>query len=247
VPLHLLQVKTKLAQQFATFMAGLAAACPADDDCPDLKINFSYDNNKKMFSDLVASGTFYFSDPTGATGMLGTCQASAKIPYSDGLSKPINANPTIVTGKGTGPQTLMEVRAELCWSTASTCVPGTQPALAVPSTNTLYYYGTNCQVLVFEYNSAKAGNTYNHYYVGRTYAVIGYDEKLPPNNRQSSKGQVTTALLALRLQVNALPCLHASVVRHVHASKHSQATACSALYLIAQHHRCCRTSGKHTG
>jgi hypothetical protein len=174
-------------------MAGIAAACPATDTCPDLKINLSYDSNKKSYADLVATGTFQFRDPTGATGMLGgSCTATAKIPFSDGTSKPITAVPTVLMGKGAGPKSIKEIRAELRWSTSATCVANSLAPPPVPSTNLMYYFGTVCQVVLFEYNSAVPGKTCNHYYEGRTYAEVGYDEKQPPNNKQSSKAQVRT-------------------------------------------------------
>ncbi|WIA31374.1 hypothetical protein OEZ86_002273 [Tetradesmus obliquus] len=186
-----LPVKTKLVQQPPAFMAGLAASCPPDDDCRDLRINFSYESSKKVFSDLVASGTFQFIDPNGCTGMLGgSCSATARIPYTDGIIKPITGTPTIVMGKGTGLHALKEVKAELRWGTAATCVPGTLPPPAVPSGTTMFYYGTKCQVVIFEYNAAKPSNICNHYFTGKTHAQINYDEKQPPNSKQSPKIQV---------------------------------------------------------
>jgi hypothetical protein len=205
----LLQARTKLVRQSPNFMAAAAAACPPDDDCPDLKINFSYDSNKKVFSDLVASGTFQFIDPTGATGMLGgSCKASAKIPYADGLSKPITASPVLTVAKGSGPKTLKEVKTEMRWSSAATCTPNTAPPPAVPSSNKMFYYGNKCQVVVFEFNSARPSSICNHYYVGRTYAEIGYDDKLPPNTRQSGKAQVRRGAVC---NTHAAAAVHATL------------------------------------
>jgi hypothetical protein len=163
-------------------MAALAASCPPTEDCFDLTINLNYDKAKKVVSDVVANGKFEYVDPTGAAGILGGgCSAEART-YGD--PKPVlSFTKNVPTG-------LKEVKTELKWSSQALCAAATQPAPPVPSGEKMYYFGTRCEVMVYEWSSSRPGQYCNNRYTGRTYAEINYDDKQPPNAKQAGKTQV---------------------------------------------------------
>jgi hypothetical protein len=180
----LLQPKTKLVAQTTAFLANLAAACPPDEECFDLTINLNYDKAKKVVSDVVASSTFQYVDPTGAGGFVGGA-CSAQAATGD------DPRPVLTWTKNV-PNGLKEVRTELRWQTQALCERSSLAAPPVPSGEKMFYLGSVCEVLVYEWSSSRPGQYCNNRYTGRTYAEINYDEKQPPNSKQGGKTQVCT-------------------------------------------------------
>ncbi|WIA11307.1 hypothetical protein OEZ85_011430 [Tetradesmus obliquus] len=178
----LLQPRTKLVAQRTAYIAGLAAACPENEDCFDYSVNFSWDKSKKEVSSLVASGTFVYTDATGAGGYVGgACSAQAAS----------NSDPRpVLSWTKNSPSGLKEVKAELRWASQAVCERSSLPVPPVPSGEKMLYYGGACEVLVYEWSSSKPGQYCNNRYVGQTFAEINYDDKQPPNTKQAGKTQV---------------------------------------------------------
>jgi hypothetical protein len=183
-------------------MAAMAAGCSSDEECFDFTINLNYDKAKNVVSDVVASGTWQYVDATGAGGFVGGgCEADAGAKGDPKVSLSVTKNT---------PNGLKEIKTMLRWSSQARCAASLEAPPPVPSSQKMFYFGTRCEVMVYEWSSSKPGQYCNNRYTGRTYAEINYDQNKPPNAMQADKDQVRGAQHvdphATLMQINSTAC-----------------------------------------